>query len=146
MIPCASLGLCSRDSARNGTRRRLTSWQAFARTRLGGGGVRAFGRRRNQRFDQLVAETDDLVDTHIAADHPVRQPRLKRLIDDASVGCKIGLAAGHELDKRHFFGHATPAGMQNANHARAAGRPRNQFDLLNPLAAIAPVLLEDPRA
>jgi len=58
------------------------------RTGLRGRGVRAFGRRRDQRLDELVSEADDLVGTHIAADQPVGQARLKWLIDDASVDRK----------------------------------------------------------
>ena len=99
-----------------------------------------------QRLDELVSEADDLIGPHVAADHAVGQARLKRLIDDASVGGKIGRAARHELRKRHFLGHASPLRMQNAHYTRPARRLGNKFDLPNSLAAIAPVLLEDPRA
>ena len=54
-------------------------------TRLCGRRVRAFGRRRDQRLDELVAKADNLVGAHVAADHAVGQARLKRLIDDAAV-------------------------------------------------------------
>src|SRR6202030_4574405 len=47
------------------------------RTRLRVRGVRTFGRRRDQRLDKLMSEADDLVATHVAADHTVRQARLK---------------------------------------------------------------------
>src|SRR3984893_17463453 len=111
-----------------------------ARTRLRGRGVRAFGRRRDQRLDELVSEANNLVDTHVAADHAVRQARLKRLDHDASVGCKIRLAPCHELLKWHFFDHAPPTRMQDAHDALLAGRLGNQFDLPNALAVIAAVL------
>src|ERR1700720_2567819 len=72
-------------------------------TRLRCQGGRAFG--RDQRLDELVTEANNLVDTHVATDHAVRQARLKRLIHDTSVG-EIVLAACHELPKGHFFEHA----------------------------------------
>src|SRR5438477_12619264 len=115
-------------------------------TRLRAWGIRAFRRRRYQRLDELVTEANNLIDAHVTADHAVRKARLKRLIDDTSVVCEIWLAACHELPKRHFFGHAPAARMQDSYDARLACRPGNHFDLPNPLAAIAPVLLEDTRA
>src|SRR6202011_5783351 len=117
-----------------------------ARTRQRRWGVRAFRRRRDQRLDELVSEADDLVGTHVAADHAIRQARLKRLIHDTSVAREIGLAACHELPKRHFFEHAPAARLQNAHDARLAGWSRNQFDLPNALAAITAVLFENARA
>src|ERR1700719_3435488 len=56
------------------------------RTRLCVWGAWASGRRRDQRLDKLVSEANNLVATHVAADHAVRQARLKRLIHDTSVG------------------------------------------------------------
>src|ERR1700724_1217954 len=41
------------------------------RTRLGRRRVRTFRWRRDQRLDELVAETDNLVGSHVAADHAV---------------------------------------------------------------------------
>ena len=58
------------------------------RARLCGFRVRAFGRWRNQRLDELVPKTNDLVAAHIAADHALGQPRLERLIDDVAVAPK----------------------------------------------------------
>ena len=118
-----------------------------ARARLRRRRVRTFGRRRNQRLDELVAEADDLVDAHVAADHAVGQARLKRLIDDAAVGGEIRLAARHEIAASGIvFGHAAPARLQHANDARRAGRLGRQLDLPDALTAIAAVLLEDTRA
>src|ERR1700730_4161412 len=115
-------------------------------TRLRGWGVRAFRRRRYQRLDELVTEADNLFGAHVAADHTVRQARLKWLVHDTPVRREIALAARHEVRKRYFFRHAAPACMQDAHDTRLAGRPGNQFDLPNTLAAIASVLLEDTRA
>jgi len=116
------------------------------RTRLGGRGIRAFGRRWNQRLDELVPKANHLVDTHVATDHAFRQARLKRLVHDASVRGKIGPAACHELRKRHFFGLAPALCMQHAHDTRVTSQLGNQFYLPNSLPAIASVLLEDTRA
>ena len=77
---------------------------------------------------------------------PVGQARLKRLIDDASVVCEVGLAACHELHQRQFFGQTPAERVQDAHDTRRAGWLGNQLYLPNPLATIAPVLLEDTRA
>src|SRR5439155_6996916 len=114
-----------------------------ARPGLRGRGIRAFGRRRYQRLDELVAKADDLVRAHVATDHAVGQARLKRLIDDAAVRREIGLAARHKAGKRHVLGKAAPTRMQDAYGTGAIG---DQFDLPDTLPAIAPVLLEDTRA
>jgi hypothetical protein len=58
-----------------------------------------------------MSEADDLVRTHVAADHAVRQARLERLIDDASAPVEIGLEAGHEIPKRQVLGDASALGM-----------------------------------
>jgi len=39
-----------------------------------------------------MPKADDLVGYHIAADHAIGQPRLERLIDNASVVGKVSLA------------------------------------------------------
>ena len=77
-------------SAWNGARIRAVhdAWPRLRRWR-----IRPFGRRRDQRLDELVPEADDLIGAHVAADHAVRQARLKRLIDDAAVGREIAFAA-----------------------------------------------------
>ena len=77
--------------------------------------VRAFRRRRDQRFDELVTETDDLVRAHVAADHAVAQPRLEWLIENAPVIGEIRDAASHEIAEQHLFGYAAATRMQHAN-------------------------------
>src|SRR5208282_1215532 len=124
-----------RVSAMHDTRTGLRAW-----------GIRAFGRRRYQRLDELVPEANHLVDTHVATDHAFGQARLKRLVHEASVGGEIGPAAYHELRKRHFFGLAPALCMQHAHDTRVTSQLGNQFYPPNSLPAIAPVLLEDTRA
>src|SRR5215469_6246500 len=53
-----------------------------------------------QRLDQLVTKADNLVDTHVAADHALGQTRLKRLVDDQPAIGEISLTAGDELAER----------------------------------------------
>ena len=84
--------------------------------------VRAFGWRRDQRLDVLVSEADDLIGPHVAADHPVRQARLKRLIDDAAAPCEIGLAARHEFRSGRSSG-TLPRCACSTRTSAVAGRP-----------------------
>jgi transcriptional regulator with XRE-family HTH domain len=74
-------------------------WAALAPCMMRGPGCAAgaLGRRRNECLDQLVSKANDLVGAHIAADHALRQARLKRLIDDAPARREIRLAPRHEL-------------------------------------------------
>ena len=98
-------------------------------------------RRLNEGLDELMAETDDTVGAHIAADHPVRQARLKRLIDNAAIGREVGLATLHEFRQRNFLRHASPLRLQRAHH-----RPVDPFNLPHSLASVAAILLRHPRA
>ena len=75
-----------------------------ARTRLGGFRIWAFREGRDQRLAQLVSEADDLIGTHVTADHALRQSILEWLIDDASVGGEVFLAATHEVSEQHVLG------------------------------------------
>ena len=93
-----------------------------------------------------MPKADDFIDTHIAADHALGQPRLKWLIDDAAARHEVRLAARHEINERHLFGHAPPERMQYANACPFAGRFENLLDLPDPLTAVAPVLFENKRA
>jgi hypothetical protein len=97
--------------------------------------IRPFGRRRNERLDELMAEADDLIRAHVAADHAIRQTRLKWLIDDAATGREIGFATRHEV----------PLRMQHL-HALRDLRSADQLDLPDTLATIAAVLLEHARS
>ena len=115
------------------------------RTRLRGLGVRAFGGRRDQCLDELVAKAHDLVGAHVAADHAVRQARLERLIDDAAVGREIRLTTGHEIRQRQLFRHAAALRMQHPNRRCSAGKWIDQFDLPDPLAGVTAILLQHPR-
>jgi len=60
------------------------------RSRPGGLGFRSFGRRRDERLDQLMAKPHDLVGADVATDHAVGQTRLKWLIHNTSAGVEYG--------------------------------------------------------
>jgi hypothetical protein len=109
-------------------------------------GVRPSGRWRHQRPDELVAEADDLIGPHVAADHAVRQAGMERLIHDAAAVHKISLAACHEVAERHLLGQASPARMQHTHEAGLTGWRGHRLDAPDPLARVSPVLLEDARA
>ena len=93
-----------------------------------------------------MAEADHLVGAHVAANHAVRQPRLKGLIDDAAAGGEIGFAAREKLIEPQSFWHAAAARMQDRNKTRCALRAPSRFHLPHALTAVAAVLLEDTRA
>src|ERR1700722_4219396 len=114
-----------------------------ARARLCRFRVRTFRRRLDQRLDQLMPETHDFVLTHIAPDHPIRQPRLKRLIDDAPFGAKICLAVCHELRERDDLRHAAPPRFPSADRSNTISRGRLALNLPNALASITAILLEN---
>jgi hypothetical protein len=90
-----------------------------------------------------VAETGNPIAGHVAADHPIGQAHLIRLIDDAPAPAEIRFAARDEIPKRQFFGHAARLCMK---HADGTGFAVYYFDFPYTLATIAPVLLDDARA
>src|SRR6516164_5605168 len=106
-----------------------------ARTRLGGFRIGAFRRRRDQRLDQLMSEADDLVGTHVTADHTLRQSSLEWLIDDAAVGGEVFLAAAHEVGEQHALGQGAAAGMKNADQHQLVFGTGYELDLPYALAA-----------
>ncbi|MHC2589447.1 hypothetical protein ACVIG9_003503 [Bradyrhizobium ottawaense] len=114
-----------------------------ARPRLRLGRVGAFRRRRDQGLDHLVPKARDPRAAHVAADHPVGQARLKRLVDDAAAPSEIRLAARHQLVEPDVLGPAPALGMEYTNRLV---RVRKRFDLPDALAAIAAILLEHARA
>ena len=50
-----------------------------------------------------MSEADDFVGSHVATDHAVRQPLLKRLIDDAATIGEVAAAARQEFCERNGF-------------------------------------------
>src|SRR5258708_25285988 len=93
-----------------------------------------------------MPETDNLVCAHIAADHAVRQPRLKRLVNDAPLGGEIALASVHEFAEGQNLRHAAAACVQYPNDRVLARRWGHELDFPHALAAVAAVLLEYARA
>jgi hypothetical protein len=102
-----------------------------------------FGWRRDQRLDELVADTGNPVARHVATDHPIGQTRLKRLVDDAPAPAEIRFAARDEVLQRQFFGSAAKLYMKHTDSPGFAGQ---NFDFPHALATIASVLLDDARA
>ena len=89
--------------------------------------------RRQQRGDELVPEAHDLVRAHVAADHPVGEPRLERLVDDAPAVFEIPSAAHQKIIEHDSAWLAAATRLQHRHGA--AGRAG--FDLPNALTAIA---------
>jgi hypothetical protein len=77
----------------------------------------------------------------VHATHSLRQPRLKRLIDDASAIRKIGRAAIQKIREGENEGLAAAACFQ---HRESVACFRH-LNLPDALAGIAAVLLDDPR-
>src|SRR5215472_7728717 len=117
-----------------------------ARPGLRRGRIRPFGRRLDQGFYVLVPEAGDAVRAHIAADHTVRQARLKRLIDDAAAPAEIGLATAYEALERQLFGDTAALRMQHAYKRVSAAPAVDKLHFPHALAAVAAVLLQHPRA
>ena len=97
------------------------------------------GRRFDQCLYELMSKTDDSIGGHVAADHSVRQSRLKGLIDDAPVGGDVLLAACHEISERDFYRDAASACFQYSNQAADARTGRQLYlpDALPPVTSIA---------
>src|ERR1700748_2856864 len=93
-----------------------------------------------------MAESDDLVGTHVAADHPVRQADLKGLIDNAAAPTEIGFTTRHEIFERQGLRHTATARLQHCNSRRGADALLEPFDLPDALAGIAAILLENARS
>jgi hypothetical protein len=116
-----------------------------ARARLCGFRVRTFGRRRDQSPDRLLPEADHLVRAHVAADHAVRQPDLKRLIHDATIVRQIRFAPAHEIAERHLLRDAASGRVQHPHDCAVPPRFGYELDFPHALATVAAVLLEDSR-
>jgi hypothetical protein len=95
-----------------------------------------------------VTESDDFVSCQIAADHPLRQARLERLIDDAAATYEIDLAAAHESAERNLFRNTAALGVKDPDRdVRSRGTNLvSELYLSDALASIATVLLQDARA
>ena len=82
---------------------------------------------RQQRADQLVAETDDRALAHIAADHAVPEPGLERLVDEAFATLKIGCEPSDQGIEGNLERNAVPRGVKDRNDRLGATPPGQQF-------------------
>src|SRR6476619_4342149 len=92
-----------------------------------------------------MSETDDLIDTHVAADHAFGQARLERLLDDGAGGREIGFAARDEVFEGQSLRHAAALRVQHEDAPRFSWCSVDQFNFPNALTAISAVLLDDER-
>src|SRR5690349_14740087 len=105
--------------------------------------IQSFERRFDQRLYILVSEADDAVRSHVAADHAVRQARLKWLIDDTAAPAEIVLAPSHEACERQLFRDASAQRMQHVHLTlSSAGCSVRKLHLPDTLAIITAVLFQ----
>src|ERR1700689_5336590 len=91
-----------------------------------------------------MTEAHDPICAHITTDHPVRQARMKRLIDDASVRGEVLFTLSHKCIEREFFWHA--AALRFQGDYGGSARPFHPLNFPDTLSGIAVILLEYPHA
>ncbi len=104
-------------------------------------------RRRDQGLDQLVAEPDDPVLGHVAADHAFGQAGLERLVDHASLAGEVGLATPHDLAQAQMLYLAASARVQHLDPRVGVRRTIvvDELHLPDPQPAVTPVLFQHAR-